>query len=140
MGGKSRKRTASLVSVAARKKACSQTVNSASIDMNTVNDSTDSEGESYLDLASARSRDERLTSCQRRLLEMEKLVNELKCCIGQQNRQIDAMYKKLNFLLSAMGVAEDGLTPVHKVLTRLRPWAMVSVSRLGRISGVLSLD
>ena len=110
MGGKSRKRTASLVSVAARKKACSQNVNNASIDSNTVNDSTDSEGESYLDLASARSKDEQLASCQRRLLEMEKLVNELKCCIGQQNIQIETMHNKVNFLLSAMGLAEDGPT------------------------------
>jgi hypothetical protein len=69
MGGRSRKRAASLVSVAARKKACSQTVNTASIDLNTADDSTDSEGESYLDLASTKNKEERLESCRKRLLE-----------------------------------------------------------------------
>lgn len=129
MGGRSRKRAASLVSVAARKKACSQTVNTASIDLNTADDSTDSEGESYLDLASTKNKEERLESCRKRLLEennsssnsrseaiaiditvFESMKEQLKTqqsCINELNSKLDNVLSVMQNITFFLGIETD---------------------------------
>ena len=104
--GKGRKRTASLVSLAASKRTCSQSENNDNTAMHSVDDSSDNESEYRTVINNG---DEHPVNCQIRFMAVEQQIKDLKCVISKQSSYIEFMRGRLNFLLSAMGLAEDDI-------------------------------
>ena len=108
MGGRSKKRAASVISVAARKR---QLVDGLNTDNDGVNndmslEQSDSEGESCSDQMVSKTQHE-LQSCQNQVAAMAKLINVLKVHVEQQDKHIESLQTKLDFLMSAMGLSDD---------------------------------
>ena len=114
--GKGRKRTASLISMTACKKA---SVDDSIVNNTQTGDLEDSDSEFVNMSASLPAGSVDHSFCKKRIDTLRLESNELLNCIKKQSEQLQVLSTQVSFLLSALGLSEDEVSAIG------RPYSML---------------